>query len=87
MQHDSGAPAFDNIDDLLAEKIVNHSIKHTDHPKQEPVSSPEQPDEVGGQRTGYEHVRKPPHKLTVFLIISLIVLSILYLLTHSSKNS
>ena len=29
MHHDSGAPAFDNIDDLLADKIVRHSRSHS----------------------------------------------------------
>jgi hypothetical protein len=29
MKNDCGSPAFENIDDILAEKIVAHSIRHT----------------------------------------------------------
>jgi len=91
MQHDSGAPAFDNIDDLLAEKIVNHSKKHTNHPDPNtPVSSVEQPkfsDSVDGQAKSYEPVRKSPHRLTTILLITLVAVSILYLFTHSSRNT
>lgn len=30
MKPEPGAPAFDNIDDLLADKIVNHGRNHAD---------------------------------------------------------
>ena len=30
MKSDCGAPAFENIDDLLAEKITRHSVHHSD---------------------------------------------------------
>ena len=30
MEHECGAPAFDNIDDVLADRIVNHSRTHSD---------------------------------------------------------
>jgi len=30
MKSDIGAPAFDNIDEILSEKITRHSIHHSD---------------------------------------------------------
>ena len=91
MQHDSGAPAFDNIDDLLAEKIVTHSKKHTNHPDPNtPVSSVKQStisDSADGGAKNYEPAGKSPHRLTTILLITLIAVSILYLFTHSSRNT
>ncbi|MBN1578665.1 MAG: hypothetical protein JW913_19025 [Chitinispirillaceae bacterium] len=40
MKHESGAPAFENIDDLLAERIVSHSKRHSGRPDERPSTPP-----------------------------------------------
>ena len=80
MQHDSGAPAFNNIDDLLADKIVKHSMKHTDHPEPEETVQPT-------TQKHYTQKKRSSHRFTVKLLLACIVIGLLYVLSRSSRNS
>lgn len=88
MQHDPGAPAFDNIDDLLTEKIVDHSRKHSNHPQpRHPLhQQARKQDTPTAPRTDNQR-KTVTHSLTSYALVILIVISILYLLTRISRNS
>jgi hypothetical protein len=90
MQHNPGAPAFDNIDDLLAEKIVNHSRKHSDHPQPRQPLHHQHREQYAATSPGTGKQGKPAtHSFTRYALVILIIISIsiLFLLTRTFRNS
>ena len=69
MQDECGAPAFDNIDDLLADKIINHSRNHSDQTEKE--TSKVSPSPQSNSKNKIDQSRRGSGKLliVVFLII------------------
>ena len=77
MKSESGAPAFDNVDELLAERIVKHSRRHTEQPGKQP-SSPagKQPTPEAVQEEDQDENSGP--LIVAATIVLLVVLFLLY---------
>jgi hypothetical protein len=85
MKSESGTPAFENIDDLLTEKIVTHGHDHADRTAtQIPADDPDR------QAAPAEHFEPGggPSKKTIivaFLILGMLLL-IVYRLFNRQQN-
>ncbi|MBN1760815.1 MAG: hypothetical protein JW863_20975 [Chitinispirillaceae bacterium] len=84
MDNECGAPAFDNIDDVLAERIVQHGRTHSDHsttPSAKHDTTPESGSDTSPEEnhpaTGF-----PPAGLLVAGIIVICLLLLLYWIFH-----
>ena len=83
MDHECGAPAFDNIDDVLAERIVNHSRAHSDRTPPPVGHDPDSPPATENPN-GKEHTATgfPPAGLLIGGIIVISLLLLLYRIFH-----
>ena len=85
MKPEPGAPAFDNIDDLLADKIVNHGRDHADR------STVDDPAPTGESTTippseEATHARPTASAILVAALIAGTVLFLLYRLFNRESN-
>lgn len=76
MKHESGAPAFENIDDLLAERIVSHSRRHSGRPKERRAAPPVK-DNPSAEIPREEN---DEHSGTLFFTLALALLAFFFLL-------
>jgi hypothetical protein len=83
MHHDSGAPAFDNIDDLLADKIVRHSRTHSEQTEKPETTAENQPEEETVDTS-----KKSTSSITGFsLVFALIILILLFFVYRLSVRT
>ena len=78
MEPECGTPAFDNIDDVLAERIVNHSRTHSDRtePPSENEKTPTQSPEDDSGSSGF------PAGVLIAGMIMLTLAVFLYTIVH-----
>lgn len=85
MKPESGAPAFDNIDELLTDKIINHGRDHANRP--ETGAQAAEPDQ---QTVPVEHIElgKGPSAKTIIVALALtsMIFLILYRLLKRQQN-
>lgn len=77
MNNDCGAPVFNNVDELLSEKIASHSLKHTDS-----STTPAAPYPVPPSASAE---KAPAHRKThgrINICISILLLIIIIILFH-----
>ncbi len=77
IKYDCGEPAFENVDDLLAEKIVTHSRNHSDKLKKQPLVTDEKP-QAAGKKPPEETTSPPWYRLLIPLLFFITLFFILY---------
>jgi hypothetical protein len=85
MNAESGAPAFDNIDELLTDKIVSHGRDHAD--RTDPDNLAVEPETLAAPVEHLELGNGPSGKMIILAFAALgIVLLILYRLLNRQQN-
>jgi hypothetical protein len=84
MEHECGSPAFDNIDDVLANRIVNHSRTHSDRTEPSPDV---QPDAASPTSRATSESGHSGSYAKLFLLTGVILLVLLILLNRQFTRS